>query len=261
MSIHHNESRVGNFTSSEIVALTTKDKSGKGWGKPAITYIAETNMERRLGRPLSDEIKARPLTWGNLLEPFGFSKKGFEYELCSQQTIRHPSIDYWTGSPDGTAPDTVIDIKCPMTLKSFCTLVQPLYDNLTGLEAMNKVRETHTEGNKYYFQLVSNAILTGARFAELVVYMPYQSELAEIKALAEGNPDCYWIWAAMEDELPFLVDGGYYSNINTIRFEVPQEDKYLLKKCVLEAGKLLIPREPTVILAEYDENIKATIIT
>lgn len=253
MSIHNNIARVGNFTSSEIVALTKDTKAFN-------TYIEETNMERRLGRPLSDEAKARPLTWGKLLEPFGFSKKGFEYELCSQDTIPHPSIPYWTGSPDGRCPDTVIDIKCPMTLKSFCAMVQPLYDNMEGNEAIKAIRKKHKDGEKYYWQLVSNAILTGASFAELVVYMPYESELPEIKALAEGNPDCYWIWAAMEDELPFLVDGGYYQNINTIRFEVPQEDKDHLTACVEKAGKLLIDRTPSVLIAHHDPDVGATII-
>lgn len=259
MSIYNNTIRNGNFTSSEIAALTTKDKSGKSWGKPAWNYIAETNMERRLGRPLADESKARPLTWGKLLEPFGFSKKGFEYELCSQNTIQHPTIPYWTGSPDGTAPDTVIDIKCPMTLKSFCTLVQPIYDNLTGMDAMNIIRSTHQDGEKYYWQLVSNSILTNSKFAELVVYMPYESELPEIKNLADGNPECYWIWSAMDNELPFLVDGGYYQNINTIRFEVPQKDKEYLTDCVQRAGQLLI-NSSSVIIAHHDPEANVTIV-
>lgn len=245
MSIHENTLRVGNFTSSEIVALTKDTKAFN-------TYVLETNMERRLGRPLTDEVKARPLTWGKLLEPFGFSKKGFEYTLCSQDTICHPSIDYWTGSPDGLSPDSVIDIKCPMTLKSFCQLVQPLYDGKTGEEAINDIRKLHKDGEKYYWQLVSNTVLTGSLFAELVVYMPYESELPEIKSLAEGNPDYYWIWAAMDDELPFLKDGGYYSNINTIRFLVPEKDKNFLKERVLKAGELLIQRPPSVLIAEHD---------
>ena len=45
MSILNNEIRNGNFTSSEIVALTKKGKGANGFGSAAITYIEECNME------------------------------------------------------------------------------------------------------------------------------------------------------------------------------------------------------------------------
>jgi hypothetical protein len=247
----HNTARIGNFTSSEIVALTSRSKDGKSFGKPALTYIQEANMERRLGRSISDEAIAKPLTWGKLIEKRVFDLLPLEYTLSSTETDVHPILPFWAGSKDGLKMDegkTVIDIKAPFTLKSFCTLVDPLYNGLTGIDAMNALRETHKDGDKYYWQLVSNSVLSNTQFAELIVYMPYQSEIPEIKLMAQmvdaqelGKH--YFIAMAGDDELPFLLDGGYYQNLNTIRFEVPLEDKIQLAAWVKEAGALLIGNE------------------
>jgi hypothetical protein len=245
--------RIGNFTSSEIVALmseptATAKKQGAIFGSTAFTYIRETNMERRLGRSLEDEKTAKPLTWGKFLESRVFGLLGLDYTLSSQETDQHPTIKFWSGSKDGLKHDegkTVTDIKCPLTLKSFCQLVDPLYDGLTGMDAINKIRERHKNGDKYYWQLVSNSIINNTRFAELIVYMPYHSELEDIKVEAQqveaqDLSKHYWIAMASEDELPYLNDGGFYKNLNIIRFEVPQEDKDYLTERVTAAGKLLV---------------------
>lgn len=252
-----NTYRVGNFTSSEIVALTKEPtaaakKTGAIFGAPALTYIAETNFERRLGRSITDEVYAKPIMWGKALEPMVFDMLGLEYTYSSDVTIVHPSVEYWAGSKDGSKVEeggTVFDIKCPFTLKSFCQLVQPLYDGLQGMAAMDVIRDTHKDGEKYYWQLVSNAILDNAKYAELIVFMPYKSELSLLKMTVDGNPNGYFISMAGDNELPFLPDNGYYKNLNIIRFEVPEEDKALLTSRVREAGKLLISypdRLPTI---------------
>jgi len=263
----NNKLRVGNFTSSEIVALTTTDRSGKQPGKPFYTYIDETNYERRLGRSITDEINARPMVWGKLLECRVFDNLGLEYVLTSNDTVQHPTIPYWAGSKDGIKFDTgktVIDIKAPLTLKSFCQLVDPIYKGLEGLNAITYIRNNHKDGEKFYWQLVSNAIIDNAQYAELIPYMPYQSELEEIQQMARSVEGVdmskhYWIAMANDGDLPFIKDGGYYQNINKIRFEVPQEDKDFLTARVLEAGRLLIDI-PSVVLAQYDNELNATII-
>lgn len=244
MSINQNTNRVGNFNSSEIVALTKKDRSGKGWGAPALTFIQECIYERHLGRSISDETNARPLTWGKLVEARVFDLLGLDYTYSSQETDVHPTIHYWVGSKDGMKHDegkTVFDIKCPLTLKSFCQLVHPLYLGFEGLDAMNIIRKDHKDGEKYYWQLVSNAIINGCKYAELIVYMPFESEIPEIKQLADGVENAMWIQFAGDNELPFIKDGGFYKNVNIIRFEVPQEDKDTLTNIVIEAGKMLTP--------------------
>lgn len=274
----NNTPRVGNFTSSEIVALTKLAKDGKSFGVPAFTYIEETNMERRLQRSLTDECSAHALTWGKLLESRAFDLLDLEYSLNSLETIVHPAIPYWSGSPDGFKYDkgkTVIDIKCPLTLKSFCQLVDPLYFGLNGIEAMKAIRDgfedstglchaPHKDAEKFYWQLVSNAVNSSCQFAELIVYIPYESELPEIKMMAQ-NVDVqhlskhYWIAMANDGELPFIKNDGYYKNLNTIRFEVPQDDKDFLTNQVLKAGKMLIHYK-SVFLAEHKPELSATII-
>lgn len=237
--------RIGNFTSSEIVALTANGKAKGTLGKPAYTYIEDCNMERRLGRPLTNESNARPLSWGKLCEGIVFQLLGLEYTLCSTETLQHPEIDCWSGSPDALKHvewKTVADIKCPMTLKSFCTLIDSWEEG--GFDA---IRKNHKDGEKYYWQLVSNAVLTDSKFAELIVYAPYWNELQSIRQIAEGNPKYYWVWSSQDEELPFLIPGGHYKNLNVMRFEVPQADKDFLRERVLIGKELLI--QPKLIAA------------
>lgn len=242
MTILSNQSRVGNFSSSEIYNLTKKDKSGKGFGVPAMTYISEKNMARRLGRSITTETNARPTTWGKCLEPFAFQKLGFDYELVSDVTIQHPDIPYWCGSPDvvviSSATDytgRVGDIKCPMTLKSFCQLV----DCMDQPDPIQAIRAEHSSGEQYYWQLVSNAILTGSDYAELIIFVPYRSDLSEIRLTAMDDKAYKWIEYADDYELPWLIDGGHYQDLNVITFKVPESDKAYLTELVIEAGKLL----------------------
>jgi hypothetical protein len=257
----NNTLRHGNFTSSKIGDLMTKGKQELGFGAPAITYIEEKNMERKLGRSLTTEVNARPLQWGKHCETLVFDLLGLEYTLTSTDTLSHPVIDYWSGSPDGYSPEAVIDIKAPMTLKSFCQLVDPLYNGLSGNESIALIRKNHKEGDDYFWQLVSNAILTNKNVAELIVYMPYHSELQTIKSTAEGNKSAYWIWAASDDELPYLVEGGYYTNLNVIRFDVSDADKLALTENVKKAGTLLVPRGGDFAMAAHDPTINATIVS
>lgn len=251
--------RIGNFTSSGISALMTNGKKAELFGQPALTYIEEKNMERRLGRSLSVESNAKPLSWGKFLESRAFFLLGLEYSLISQETIQHPEIEDWSGSPDGTKPNTVLDIKCPITLKSFCQFVDPFYvGGLTGIDWINAIRNgwTDKQGNEhskhksaedYYWQLVSNAILTDSEYAELIIYVPYLSELDEIRestSMVDGTDQnkLAWINFADDGDLPYLHDGGFYKNINVINFRVPDEDKKELTSRVIDASKLLIKK-------------------
>jgi len=240
--------RHGNFTSSEIFNLMKVDKTGKSFGKPAITYINETNWERKLGRSITEDVDARPLAWGKLLEKHVFQLLGTDYKLISAETILHPKYDYWAGSPDGERygknGKSVIDIKCPKTLKSFCQMV----DCLESDDPIGALIENHKDGEKYFYQLVSNAILLDVDHAELVIYMPYKSELEDVRETARNWEDdveqkkFYWIHQATDEELPYLNDGGYYKNINGISFTVTDEMKAQLTSNVVKASDLLIKR-------------------
>lgn len=306
MSIIQNELRHGNFTSSEIVALTKtgerkmteeeksayKKENPKGrkeniecWpGEAATTYILETNAERLAGVPIEIEVDAKATGWGKLCEYLVFLLLSTEYILTSTITVVHEYIKWWSGSPDGEKEDTVIDIKAPFTRKSFFALVDPIYNGYTGIEAMNCIRfgwvdkkglkrKKHPDGEKYYWQLVSNTILRKKKYAELIVYMPYLSEIEAIKTEAlkdEYRSKYFWLSMSEAENLPYIPDGGYYKNINIIRFEVPQADIDLLTLRILQGGcyldnnpdaaKLCNEFIQSTILAKYDPVVNATII-
>lgn len=275
MSEQH--SRAGKVTSSGIVAIVgygvrdmteleklNRPKSGTGskttkiedentFSEAGLTYLEECVMERRLQLPLEQEQFSKSTSWGHLCEKYVMQNHelmGLEYTQRPDESIVHPEYNFWTGRPDAekTKDSTVSDVKSPWTRKSFCQLVQPLYDGLTGLDAMNAVRngytdgngiahKPHKEGNTYYWQLVSNSILTKAKYAELIVFMPYEREIDDIKRIAnqsEGEDlnKYYGIVMSENSALPYLVEGGYYKNINRIVFEVPEWDKQLLKQRV-----------------------------
>lgn len=270
--------RNGNITSSEAVALLStmsvpmtdeelkahlelypksKKKNIDKWpGKAAITYLNQCNMERRLGRSLDNELDAKPTNWGKFVEPLLFSLLDGGYTYNSNDTLVHPEIEYWLGTPDGFKISdfkTVVDAKCPFTLESFCNLVNPLYDGLEGMAAMKALMEgytdekglfhaAHKDGEKFYWQLVSNACIDDCTHAELIIYVPYESELEVIRkvAMESGDPSAYFIANGSKKSLPYLKDDGFYRNINIISFEIPQNDKELLTETIKKAGQYLL---------------------
>lgn len=248
MSITKNVARVGNFTSSEIIHLTTNGKAKGTFGKPFHTYIEECNWERLLNRSIDREQNAQALSWGHLCERRVFDILPIEYRLHSNESIEHPTIKCWAGSPDVTKEMSAVllvgDVKAPITLKSFCRLVEPLRLGLNGMDAINHIRENHSDGEKYYWQLISNAIITGSDICQLIVYCPYLSELPKIRELAREQPGYKynWIINGSDEELPHIVDGGIYQNLNFIEFPVTLYDREILTDRVLAAEKLLIQR-------------------
>jgi hypothetical protein len=229
------ELRVGKFTSSSIHNLM---KKGRG-GAPSVataTYIEEKIMEKRLGKQLNADVSSRPTIWGHVVEQKLYSLLDpFEYQYCSEETIVHPEISSWAGTPDFLTKEKVCDGKCPYTLKAFCQLA-----DISIAHDVEKLKATKPE---YYWQLVSNAILTGRKTAELITYCPYQSELASIREMVENydeNQVKYsWIYFSEDEDLPFLIEGGYYRNLYKLEFEVPQEDIVALTSAVVEAKNQL----------------------
>ena len=272
MSINNSKTRVGNITSSGIADILTLAKNGKDFGAPALTYIADCNMERRFDLPIGNGGGGTETEWGTTIEPFVHDILPLTYEYSSQITATHPDIDWWCGSADGInhtdGIKAVFDIKAPFTRASFHGLVMPLYCGLTGIDAILAVRDgfthngidypAHKSGKKYYWQLVSNACINGTDWAELIVYMPYQSELLEIGKTLQEHPRLKWLG----DTAPFINDGGFFKNLNIIRFEVPKSDKDLLTAKVREVGQYLIKRteSPNVIIAAPTEIAGVTIV-
>lgn len=201
--------RAGRITSSQCWRVM-------GSPKVAQTYLTELKYQRKLGRGLNTESSARPTSWGNLVERRVFDLLPIEYRLTSKLTLVHSEIDYWAGSPDGFTDEKVYDIKCPYTLKSFCELSEMTAENLMD------------EKPEYFWQLVSNAILTGKDKAELIVYCPYIDELQDIRLLANDYEEAwkvFWIANSNDDELPYLPKESSYKNIRILEFNIEPEFK------------------------------------
>lgn len=225
MSITENIQRIGNFTSSEIWRLTTSDRKGVGFGPPAISYIEEKIIENKLGRSISTDVHTQSTAWGNFMELFVFSLIGMEYKITSNKTDVHPTIKGWSGSKDLIVDGVkVSDIKC----------YQPLnFARYTDTILAKDIEYLKENFKKEYWQLVSNAIINKTPKAEAISFMPYESQLEEIREMAENYDGAdQWKYRFISEShksaLPYLPDGGYYKNINFFEFEVPQEDKDFL---------------------------------
>lgn len=227
-------SRNGLPTSSQIYKLMTNGTKGN-IGKPALTYIEEKKFERELGRSISTEQNARPTSWGHALESYVYNEYlPLEYKLQSNETIIH-STGMFAGTPDIISDKRVGDIKCPWTLLSFMKLKRSIE---TGIE---ELKESHPE---YYYQLVSNAILTGKNEAELVVFCPKKSQLEDIRHYVDNldtdNPFVYkFIVDCSDEELPYIPDECEIKSIQRIVFEVTEEEKDALWDRVVLANQLI----------------------
>jgi hypothetical protein len=240
MSILQNTQRHGNFTSSNIYKLLSKDKSGKGFGTPALGYIEEKKIERRLGRSITTDTYSRDMAWGLFLEQRVFSLLPEGYSLESQTTDIHPTIDCWAGSKDLIVKGVkVSDIKCYQP-KNFAQ-----YSDAIISADLNVLKDNFP---KEYWQLVSNAIINEVPKAEAICYMPYKSEIPFIQEMAYNYKDELTQWkyrfiyesqAPNYVELAYLPDGCSYKNLNIFEFTVPQEDIDLLTEKVLLAKTFL----------------------
>ncbi len=237
--------RHGTFSSSSIHILTQLNKAKTDFSEKAQKYIKQVGYELELGRPLNAERDSRPTSWGTFVETRAFNLLPIEYQLVSQTRLFHPEISTWSGAPDLIIEfidfineiegiEVVSDVKCPFSLEVFLDKVKALNESV---EAYKK------EFPADYWQLVSNAVLTGAKYAEAIIYVPYLSELQAIRIMASqyDSPATNWIKYAEDCELPYLVDGGKHDNLNIFRFEVPTADKDFLTSKVIAASKLLQP--------------------
>ena len=85
---------------------------------------------------------------------------------------------------------------------------------------------------------------------EAIVYMPYESEMEEIRELAE-NPEYLSDIGMMPWEVRFIAEkpsshlavlpnDSAFKNLNIFEFDVPIDDVIFLNKRIIEAGQLLL---------------------
>ena len=243
-NVRENTLRIGNFTSSKVADLMSNGKQIYGLGKPATTYIKERNMERKLELPLAVESSPKPFSWGKCCEKRIFELMGTEYERVHEDTLAHPTISDWTGTPDAIKHEedgtkTMVEFKCPITRKSFMEFEE--------CETIEDVRRNHDQGEQYYWQAVSNSILLGATHAELIIYIPYLSELVDVREHAQDFTidqlyKYLWIHNALDEELPYIKDNGKVKHVKKFRWKVSEADKEALTERIKLCKTLLIQR-------------------
>lgn len=246
--------RIGRFTSSNIWKLTTKDRTGKSFGAPALTYIEEKRAERSLGRSIDLGAVTNSLTWGKVMEYYcNKFHLDISYTLCSKQTLVHPKFKFWSGSPDFTKPKTTGDIKCNEPKRHY-VLTMNLIKLKEGLISLDEFKK---EEKEVYWQVVSNCILTNNPIGEIIAYTPTYDQLNEIredwevdnfvsglnKTLSEHlEVDFQYFHYLINKEfhnLPYIPKWSEFPNFTSTEFEVPTEDIIFLTKMVLEAESIL----------------------
>lgn len=229
--------RWGTFSSSSIADLMSNGRKAGEPGAPFYTYLKNVKYEKRAKRALNKETSGRAASWGTVIEKRAFDLiPGFVTDLISKTRYAHPTIENWTGAPDlyNEELNLVGDIKCPYTLLQFIELVDSL---LAGT-----LKQTHKD---FFWQLVSNAILCNAEKAQLVVYMPYKSELDAIREFVANiedydlNNKSQWIYYSKDEDLPYLEEEGEFDNLNVFDVEITNEDKAALEARVKLANQLL----------------------
>lgn len=217
------ESRIGLFSSSKIWMLATNGRKSGDIGAPFNTYVKEKQRERKAGRSIQNQARSKETDWGNLCESIAFDLLGLEYTRTDKIRYFHPDFDS-CGVPDLVqGKEKVCDIKCPFTLTSF-------FD-------MYESKDLKADKKEYYWQLVHNAILTGAKQCELILFMPKRSRIASIQE--ESAMYGYRFNYMEEDELPWTADEKEVPEITKIVFEPPKEDIDFLCERLALASKLL----------------------
>lgn len=228
--------RAGTFSSSNIWKLMSKDRTGKNIGAPGLKYIKQVKYEMDLGRPINSETDAKPTSWGKLAETYAFQLVDLSYSLVSTERLYHPTIKMWSGAPDFIRNKSIVgDIKSPYSLESFC-------DKIKALESLETYKDEFPED---YWQNVSNAILLEenglGKFDqfEMIIFCPYKSELPAIREMVSSAMETIgygkWIYYADDEQLPHLIDGGKYKNVNSKVFDIPKEDKEKLTETILQS--------------------------
>lgn len=258
----NNSKRIGNFTSSEaykLIAMGTREmtdaeieehkienpKSRKRtiedvslFQQGGNTYINKKANETRMERSFDVGAYSESLAWGEIMEMFVFSELGLSYKPVSEQTVLHPKIKGWAGTCDSIKyvdgkEHAIAEIKCYWP-ENFANYVNVLLKQDVGL--------LKSEFPKEYWQIVSNSCILGLDYGEAVCYMPYVSQMKEVREMISSfEGEQIWRYRFIVElpdwQLPTLPDKGYYKNINKFEFKVPQEDKDFIERRVIEAVK------------------------
>lgn len=225
-------SRIGIFTASQMWKLFTVATDRKSWGKPALTYIKQKKREKRLGIEMDIENTSHATSWGRAMEGYLYDTHiEAEYVIRSNITTIHES-GLFGGTEDFLGLNEIAEVKCPATRNAFCDLVDIIEE-----ASVSNFKNTH---NEYYWQCVTNSVVKNVDYAELIVFMPFESEMPAIIEYIDLiddfqlQKDIQWVLHEDIKRIPHIPDGCKYKNVNRFKFLVPAEDKAM----VIEKTKL-----------------------
>jgi hypothetical protein len=227
--------RDGNFTGSNAFRLCASLNSGEP-STAFYTYVKEKMLERKLGRSLEMGAHSNSMVWGSFLEKRVFDNLPNNYEMVHKQTFVHPEYSFLVGTPDFIVKGVKdVELKC-FEPKNFASYVSAL---LT--EDLDYIKEEHP---KEYWQIVQNSCILDVKKGEAIVYMPYESELEEIRELA--NDESYYselgllpwqvrfIQEKANSDLAVLPNDSKFKNLNIFEFDVPNSDKeFLINRAIM----------------------------
>lgn len=232
--------RNGNFTASNAYRLCGSLKSGEPT-EAFFTYAKEKMFERKLGRSLEVGAHSNSMVWGSFLEKRVFDNLPTSYQMVHKETFSHPEYSFLVGTPDFIVQGVKdVELKC-FEPKNFASYVSAL---LT--EDLDYIKKEHP---KEYWQIVQNSLILNVKNGEAIVYMPYESEMEEIRELA-NDPLYYeslgllpwqvrFIQEKANSELSVLPNDSSFKNLNIFEFEVPESDKEFLLNRAIRANDLI----------------------
>lgn len=235
----NNTNRQARFTSSQVYRLIKEGSGGNIFSAPGLSYIEEKRIEKRMGRCLDTGGYSQAAAWGLFMEMVLFKKLGLEYTISSQDTTLHPDPMFskiWAGSCDLKVPEQKIaEIKCYQP-KRFAQYTDALVKG-----DIQFLKDKHPEE---YWQMVSNACIEQVPKAEGITFMPFESDMKDIRELAQNyeGADAWkyrFIYEKENKELAVLPNEGFYNSLNTFEFEVPKDDMEFLEIRILEASFIL----------------------
>ena len=232
MSITETSSRIAHYTSSQIYRLL---------GSAAVqkTYIEEKKYESQLGVSCNEDAGSRASNWGTMMQYYVAEKylpKGFKWH---DKTEVHPTIKLWSGTADIISDDAAGDVKC-FYRKKFAQVANCIVEceEIRKLSHFDRpeidyapLKKNHPE---IYWQITSNAAILNKSKGLLIIFLPYESELEDVKAFAYNSelPDEWkyrFIYESHKSALPYQSDDSVFSNVIYFEWDIDSEDVKLIE--------------------------------
>jgi len=287
--------RISSVSSSEIVNICGEGKAKDSVSVTFYTYIKKKRYEYYLKQKLESDVDTFNFAWGKVAEVIAHKLLSADYRFQSENTIPHPSILGWVGTPDGERfkeilrkliKISVTDIKCPATRLAFMDLIVELYEydgeksvpkNIvemkkgifaalvedTDNKIMQIIRNTASDGDKYYWQILSNACIEDTPYGELIAYCPYFENLQtiidyNINLKIPYNPIIY----KKPEEMPHILKESGLLELNIIRFKVSEKDKQFLSMRARMATEIIAmsSKDYNELIGRKDKHQEAVII-